>query len=322
MNRAKNPTKSISFLWIPEVYPARWASGPDDVPEWDASRGCPIYATPAHVGSWKVKAPPQSPYPRLVRRSLADSTAPRQVDGDDALSEVAKLHRFLKPWREGRQVTRLQNAALRLAERYGPPYQHDENTLEAWLSLAAQAHVHLQASKLLRTEGFAVMKLELTEKRDELKRALGDNRSYKRQVDIKADARDPCRAEVLELDDLLRHAAKVEKEAPAKPTSAFRLRVATSEYDQLGHWLSLAAQQAGGPRLRLTTEGVTLEAPLGVWVRYQLSVLWQNGAEVSVCPVCDSLFLPSRKNQAYCPRKTCADKKWRENKEHRASRQS
>lgn len=159
---------SISFLWCPTPYPMRWADRPEDVPEWDTSRGCPLGTYSGHLKEWAVEDAPTEGYPRLVRCSLNELITPRNRANEDVVNEVMVLTRYLEPAREGRQLKNLRNAVQKLAEKYGAPGRYDENTLEGWLRLTYYVNTYMWALHTLLEngeDGFAFLQQDILDRR-------------------------------------------------------------------------------------------------------------------------------------------------------------
>lgn len=159
---------SISFLWCPAPYEVGWADHPADVPEWDTSRGCPLGVYKKHMGEWEIKDAPVQGYPRLVRRNLDGLITPRNRVNEDVINDLMKLVRYLEPAREGRQLKNLKNTVLKLAEKYGAPGRHDENTLEEWLRLAYYVNTYMWALHTLQRDGedgFALLQQDILDRR-------------------------------------------------------------------------------------------------------------------------------------------------------------
>lgn len=168
MGKEKSADISISFLWCPAPYKMQWADHPEDVPEWDAARGCPLGTYKGHMKEWVVKDAPTEGYPRLIRRSLEGRIYPANRTDEDVVNEIMALTRYLEPAREGRQLKNLKNVIHKLGEKYGAPGRHDENTLEEWLKLTYYVNAYVWALRTLSEygkDGFALLQQDILDRR-------------------------------------------------------------------------------------------------------------------------------------------------------------
>ena len=164
MEQPKNITKIIT--WLPYRYAVRWAGGPDEVPEWDVSRGFhpKDYVSRAelqHLGindaeafvdrlSQKfeqrdVRDAPESGYPRVV--AAASILEPDQELKIRCVEVIAKLTRYFNDERK------LKHRILEAASVYGPlETEGRPNDLIAWREAAKHAKFYLTLAEWVRQE--------------------------------------------------------------------------------------------------------------------------------------------------------------------------
>lgn len=321
VNRAENPAKTISFTWAPLVYPVRWAETPEEVPEWDVSRGCPWHEwrpherppppgiKPSPYPNWEVRPPPESGYPRLVRQSLKDQVRPRSRTRHDIISELAPLYRYVEAWRCGKPVKVLKKKVLTLAGVYGAPdSDYEDTTLEAWLKVIAYVHTHVSALRDLQVNGYELTAPKLLKQKAELdaKKYRDTDAEHQRPppndvgpngeklITVTAPIYRNERDAIQESEHfaLLQLCGAV-KDADAKParypesnsTTAFRLAVAKSLYNT-GFGASIG--RGKNEYVTFSGFGVLVRCSVRRWVKYKLAEMWRLGAEVKTCPVCNT----------------------------------
>lgn len=332
MSGRKNDAQTVAFFWRPFVYPMQWAERPEDVPDWDMTRGCPWDRWQPHEDTyyqrvlnidrasgygrwehdpdgskpdWEVTPPPATGYPRLVRRSLKDRVIEAPRTRDDVVGELAlKMFRDgVNAWRDGKQTVKLKEKVLELSERYGPVWSMEDNTLEAWLACAAFVQAHMRASEFLeeRSPFFAESDDYTSDVSTVDKLRLEKERLEAKRGAINGgvnalnglDAVD--RAELSAFLSLYRAAKRTETEE--KPVEAFRLEVSQDLY---GNKFGEVAGRGKDEHLAFRNAGVVLRCSVGKWVFYKLAEWWRHGSFVRICPACRTLFPPSRSNKKYC----------------------
>ncbi len=352
MNREKSIGKSISFFWAPKPYPFQWAESPDEVPPWDASRGFPADvgadvkrrpepANPYEVSSlrpflrdhvdyvdrvetWEPTPAPTKGYPRLIRKSVKMMPLPLYYrHEDDIVGALAPLAKYIQAWREDKPVKVLRNKILELAERYGPPNEAKENTLEVWLELITFVDVHLSALRDFKLYGYEGMLTELAYRCDELEKLkIVDEDATRRAFELAEKKYDPSKPPFntplpVMIQDLgsIQHSKwwytrrllwVYERLAKGNHSpQSYRTEVA----DDLFNSFSLLMKQNDWDYLiEFAPWGTILHCPIKPWVAFKLSELWRHEAPVEACPVCGMLFARTHGNQKYCRGGTCAGK--------------
>lgn len=330
MDKGENPVQSVSFSWSSLAYPVRWAEKPEEVPHWDVSRGCPLWFKEGRPsapeinwlgthenGTWELKDAPLTGYPRLVRAHFDKEAKQGWHDNEDILNELVPLYEYVEPWRQGKPVAKLKSDVLKLAERYGPPGAEDENTLDAWLGLSATVRTHLWAYKILCESGYEAL--------------IGEIDAWVEQfVKMPSRSKDASSLGIMHSSEAftlsllhiwntqLNIEQRYRKQPRSKSMSAvYRRQVSERLYPAFDDDLVTGRIKS---RLVAYPSGVVALCPVTVWVSYRLSQLWRHGAEVRACPVCGTLFAPTRSNMKYCRRGTCAFKAHKQNQKARAAR--
>lgn len=67
-------------------------------------------------------------------------------------------------------------------------------------------------------------------------------------------------------------------------------------------------------QLAMTSDGLVLKCPVGVWVDFKLAQLWRNNIPLQECEQCGAIFAPLHKGGKYCKGGGCRDKSYRERK--------
>lgn len=308
---------------MPLRYPVHWADTPEEVPEWDASRQPHIWVSEngwqsAKVQNDSVRDAPATGYPRLVCSEPKPSEDDQVFINErpaELLNRLLAIHAYLPAWHAGKPVKRLRNHVLALANSCGAPFGRENNTLEAWLCLAAIVHACMWTYKLLASQEYEGMQAALNDKVEPILREDGVFPKEKPPFfhDYDGTGHGP---EEMELGMLwfLRFWAVI-FERGEQDTPNYRLEVASRLYGMF--CTSFDGTKA---KLVLSSDGIYAECPTAVWAVYRLSQLWRNGAEVRVCPVCGTLFAPARRNVKYCDLGACAFKAHKQNQKARAAR--
>lgn len=94
-----------------------------------------------------------------------------------------------------------------------------------------------------------------------------------------------------------------------------------SQGDRHFEWFSDSTQNTTGSdyRLTLTSDGLALECPIGLWVELKLSEVWRNSLPLRECEQCGTIFAPLTQGRKYCDRGGCADKSYQVRKKERSS---
>jgi hypothetical protein len=365
MNREQKPSKTISLKWIPTVYPTRWAELPDEVPNFDPSRGMPLdfYDFDLKKGH-DITAPPTSGYPRLVRVSPVDpqlealelietegvleedlvteneflnlgSYTPVDMANEDVIGDIVTI--ATDAWLTGKYPRRLKNTVYRLAQKYGPPYRHEENTLAAWKKLAIEVRTELWLCRELQVNDYELAKATMVKKANGLAIEILRESSEQSGPPVSAETDsdlgrrmlpdtvvlgfsyrgDPDDMRYIELSKLLklwtwaRRAERVAKTEGVRLAEAFRRTLAEERYNDFGRALNASADAIIRSQVVFTAHGIRIDCTLSTWLDYKLSEMWRTNQTVAICPICGSLFPVVRKNRKYCRRGSCADKHYR-----------
>lgn len=352
MNSPESVTKPITFQWMPTPYPVKWADSSEEVPEWDVSRGFPLSVgmhsalgaaaeannelevlrlllRNGHVGykdsasTWEPLPSPDKDYPRLVRASLNVHTYGEQRHEYPVLTDLARLHRYIPAWRQGKDTAVLRREVLRLSSLYGMA-SREGNTLTAWLKLSAEVVLHKRLYRALSTGGFEGLDGEWSTAYTSLTdREEVDAEEYKRRR-RKADEapRDPRRpflsavaaTPILSnLDAIERHelsylqgvSSWVGKE---NTKSAVKQALSYGLYDAFGMTFHVRGDES--TKLLHQHWGVRAYCDLSIWVNFALSEMWRGNKSMQQCEGCGTLYVPVRSGTKYC-RRTCAVKAYR-----------
>ena len=324
MNRGIRNTKTISFRWKPSVYKLRWAEVPDDVPVWDAPRGGDSESgVRGHPSTYEML---EHSFPRLVRTSLEKEPAsyPRDLAGEDVINDVGQL--ASEEWLAGRQPKRLKNKVRHLSEKYGAPYRFEDNTVDAWMVLAVRVRTQLAALQKLQQQGAdtAVFWLRRSAIDSEnhmtrLKAWLADQEKptlkfadYREAMNGALNMRSKLASTKIETLAALTDGADRLNLSGEHGVEQFKKLVFDKNRAAFNSALTRSLTTSSNAYFPLEPEGIALSCALGVWLEYKLSELWRSDLEVLNCPVCGTLFVPTRSNMKYCRRGTCADKKYRD----------
>lgn len=332
--KGENPAQTISFLWDPLVYPVRWADAPEDVPEWDASRQPQAwdydFVPPSLRGNFINDAPPTR-YPRLV---CADEKRRRvrpwpESGPEDLLNELLAVYEYIRPWRSGKPVKKLRDKVLALANKYGAPYRRENNTLGAWLCLAAVVHGYVLGYQLLQKLEYEGMQAKIDDMLEPFPEATHSD-SFGAEPRFSNEGASPVEMERLVLSQLRRlgrtfeardveidwHLQNVTWIIHRNTIPSFRLGVAEHLHGMFNH--AFNSPESTQSRLEVTSQMIYAKCNVSTWAYYRLAQMWRHGAEVQSCPVCGTLFAPTRRNMKYCRRGTCAFKAHKQNQKARA----
>lgn len=332
MSKGENPAQSISFLWSPYVYPFAWADTPDEVPEWDASRKPQAYAGdsydmfPGMRDETVLESP--SEYPRLVcvDRNRKLVSAGEESGPEELINELLALYPYIRPWYSGKPVKVLRDKVLALANRYGAPYRREDNTLKAWLCLAAVVHGYMLGYELLQKLEYEGMQAELNDILDPVLKAIKDRPRRTKPFVFTNEGASPAEMELTVLSYLRFLGGAYEtRETRLSPWSvvvgnnnlSYRLGIAEHLHGMFGR--AFDRDHPMSPNLLVTSQAIFAQCSVSSWAYYRLAQVWRHGAEVRKCPVCGTLFAPARKNMRYCKRGTCAYKAHKQNQKARAA---
>ena len=338
MSEPTNLINPISFGWMPRPYLVKWADSCEEVPEWDVTRGCPLWAhfdearqkqtwgpkyTPP---TWEVKPAPETGYPRLVRAGFNDYIGGGERRQDyPLLNDLSMLNRYIDAWRAGKNVKRLKNKVAKLSSTYGEASGMG-NTLTEWLRLAAEVRLHKRLKRALKEGGLEgletewlmaytaladrkVVDKEETIRRQRLAREMKPvNGVFSFAAPTILSDLDPIEERVFrELESIRGWLGNV-KLSEAKTTKTVsrevRLKIANTLYDHFGVALFHEPKM-----VMLQHWGVRAHCRVDVWLQYALSEMWRHDLEVKMCPICHTLFTPTQGNNIYCkPGGACAVK--------------
>lgn len=347
------------------MYPVRWAESPDEVPNFDPSCGMPLDIFEFDLDkSHKLTEAPRLGYPRLVRALPIDpfDDALWQIENEGVLEEdLVTEEEFLKgvnnspfdlahedvigdvvsfakdAWLTDREPIRFKNVILKLAQKYGPPYRHDENTLQAWKRLAIEVRTEVQLYRDLKDFGYEIVTAAMVERVNELaQEILGesfDNSHQARSPFPRGSVRggihldavslthnycgDPNDLRYVELQKLIQlwvwtyRTDDLAQSNNLNEAAIFRRTVAEERFNDFGRAVSTSHETHMRPNVVFTARGVEVDCVLATWLDYKLSEMWRANRDVGVCPVCGTLFLQTRTNRKYCSRGSCADKHYR-----------
>lgn len=333
MDKGENPAQSISFLWYPLAYPVRWADTPDDVPKWDVSRQPRAWGR--NLGSSErnspINAAPSTGYPRLVcADEYIRGHRPWPERGHKYLiNRLLTFYEHVHPWQLGKPVKKLRGNVMKFSYSYGAPYKREDNTLKAWLCLAAVVHGYMLSYELLQKFEYEGMQAKIDDMLGSFQATYTTPLNAPRHpepYEFMSDKFSPIEMEFLVLSQL-RHLGKIYEEREEEVVDwyfelggedSFRLGVAEHLHSIFNRAFSLA--ESSQARLTATTQAIYAECNVATWIYYRLAQVWRHGAEVRACPVCGTLFAPTRKNMKYCRRGTCAFKAHKQNQKARAAR--
>jgi hypothetical protein len=199
--------------------------------------------------------------------------------------------------------------------------------------LAIDVRTHLWAARILRKNGYEPMKQALIRRHRRIRRdaassglTLGPRpltyaelkKAHSFNLENPFPVSDSLQEkELTEIEMLVYVAVTAEKDAKLfgkSVTSLYRCEMAARMYD---HRFASSVNGTGhgddaGLLMLSFHRGMRLFCPVGFWIGYHLSELWRIGQYVERCPVCGTLFIPTRNNTKYCKRGTCADKAYRD----------
>lgn len=324
---------------MPRPYTVKWAESEEEVPEWDITRGCPLWAYfdearqkqtwgPKYVPpTWEVTPAPKTGYPRLVRASFYNYIGGgEQRNGKNypLLNDLSALHRYAK-------VGHLKNRVAKLSAIYGEA-SGEGNTLDEWLKLAARVHLHRRLKRELKVGGLEALGTEwlmthtaLVERQtvdeEETTRCQRLAREMKPVNGLHSIAgtaiisdlnsiEERILTELKTIGSWIETAERSEAKTAKATSNEIRLTIANGLYDHFGIGLYLSPKT-----VLLQHWGMRVHCRVNVWLTYALSEMWRHDLEVKLCPVCGTLFTPTQGNNKYCePRGYCAVKASNEKK--------
>lgn len=311
--------ESINFSWKSIRFRTgslRWADSPEEVPLSDVTRGYPLTQNPLWaVPLWEnrhkaVRAAPKIGYPRIVRWDLFEPGQILQQDAPNILSEVRSVEKYIFSGRQKNTSARKRDLILALAEKYGPPYHEDKNTLEAWLGLGAKINWHFWAHRILQTDGWLALEGEV----------LSTLQKYGLDGEFEPDFTKrhlSARNEVLQYRKVHKSLLQYEIEKLSMLLllkQAFHILADTKMWgdsEEFRHTMAklvsphITKDIQSGKRstrsyLELSYGRLSITCPVGVWTEFKLAEVWRNNLLLKVCVNCGRPFLPQRKHAIYC----------------------
>ena len=249
--------------------------------------------TPHEARAWAPKRAPALGYPRLVRKSFDRPADKLDRTNEDVINEIGALDFYVDGWLKGDEDAWRDKKVLKLAQAYGAPFSEVGNTLEAWMCLAREIAVNLEAKYLLSARGFDEMLYWLNEKEKEL-----------RDKESKLHRHEHVTVKLMLL--LAKASASM---------NARRFRELRAESLQ-------ATFLNQGEGLHMTLEGVVLNCSVGSWVCYQLAKMWKDvDTIIKRCnnKECKTKFVSRDKRSTYCKRGPCAGEVFRKKRAEKSS---
>ena len=295
-------TSSVTFNWAARKFPVKWADRPEDVPEWDVSRG---YGGPyLNKEEWEEYRrsqgfvpgpPPVDGYPRLVRipgeKGVDIGTynlgAPQGV-----ANKLARLYPYVLHMHERGKEQTLKRKILELAKAY-TPYAHytpDGLTLRMWALAISRVWAALQVAHRLLEKGVKDTKGWVRRNDEAMKE--WDGRFYKR--------RDWPPTPWFQIYAAIKDSAS--------PREA---RLGLARY-----LLTLFGLNAGAGDINFFIPS-NMDVPVmlavkgvGEWAYYEVATTVLRRRPVRFCSVCGSPFISMRKDKDTCS-DACRKKKSR-----------
>jgi hypothetical protein len=222
-------------------------------------------------------------------------------------------------------VKKLRDKVLTLARRYGAPYRREDNTLKAWLCLAAVVHGYVLGYQLLQKLEYEGMQAKIHDTLEPFLKAIRNMPRRTETFEFTNEGASPVEMELFVLWQL-RHLGKIYETresdiiawyADLGLAPSFRLGIAEHLQNMFNR--AFNSPESTQASLQVTTQTIYARCSVSTWVYYRLAQVWRHGAEVKACPVCGTLFAPTRKNMKYCRRGTCAFKAHKQNQKARAA---
>ena len=297
-------TKTVTFSWVPDVYPLRWANTPDEVPIWDHSRGVPVghnlwwargqvdledeagiirkFREKLKDETWEPKAPPLHGYPRLVWATPLDTGYMGIPPSHELLNDLSRLvwdrtHGF-----DFSVSKRLQNEILELSQKYGPINDLDRpqaNTYHEWLYWAYNVQAHVDAAGVVRDLGYA-----------KLLEYLGDmDMRWRTDLNDSLNFLSSRASPYLALSFAHQPGAR-----------AFREEMARREFQRLSFGATT--------EIALNLGELIFHVPITRWLGLELAEMWLGRGTLKTCDGCGRLFV-AHNRKADCCHRNCRKRK-------------